>query len=273
MGGSTATIASRLANERAEGVRSSGARLLASDDHLVGAQVPRTMASGVEDNHEYDAPEGIVAWVSAIAPDGTAFAVDRIGSSVPFDAAEEAAVAMAVDHRRDEFHTGRRLAREALAQLGCPATSLPPDGDRVPRWPTDFVGTISHSRELCVALVGRASQYVGIGIDIEKIARIEPGLEPLICRTDELELERTGWTVDQTSLRFVAKEAFFKAYFPATRTFLEFLDVRVVLDPASARFEALLMEPGSPSLYGSRAFAGHFATLGGHIAAAVWIPR
>ena len=102
---------------------------------------------------------------------------------------------------------------------------------------------------------------------------MRPGLALLICRPDETDLDETGGTVDATLLRFVAKEAFFKAYFPATRGFLDFQDVRVAVDPASDRFEARLMEPSRPSLCGARAFVGRFAMLGSHVVAGVWIAR
>jgi 4'-phosphopantetheinyl transferase EntD len=219
------------------------------------------------------APERIAAWITATAPKGTAVAVDRIRPSAAFDAKEEAAIARAVAHRRDEFTTGRRLAREALARLGCLASSLPPDPDRVPRWPDGFVGTISHSGGLCAALVGRDRDLAGIGIDVEEIARMQPGLASLICRPDEADVGETDRVVDLTLLRFVAKEAFFKAYFPAARGFLDFLDVRVSVDPESDHFEAQLMKPSSPSLCGSRAFDGRFAMLGSHVVAGVWIAR
>ena len=224
-------------------------------------------------SHKGGAPERIAAWIAATAPEETAVAADRIGPSAAFDAAEQAVIARAVQRRREEFTTGRRLAREALARLGCVAAALPPDPDRVPRWPEGFVGTISHSGGLCVALVGRARKLVGIGIDIEETARMQPGLASMICRPDETDLDETGGALDPTLLRFVAKEAFFKAYFPATRSFLDFQEVRVAVDPAGDRFEARLMEPSSPSLRGSRAFVGYFATFGSHIVAGVWIAR
>jgi 4'-phosphopantetheinyl transferase EntD len=220
-----------------------------------------------------DACERIAAWIAATAPEGTAAAVDCIGPSTAFDAAEEAAIARAVRRRRDEFTTGRRLARKALARLGRFAVSLPPDSDRVPQWPEGFVGTISHAGGLCVALVGRACNLVGIGVDIEEIVEPQFDLASLICRPDETDLDETGGATDMTLLRFVAKEAFFKAYFPTTRSFLDFQDVLVEVDPASDRFEARLMEPSSPSLCGARAFVGHFASVRSHVVAAVWVAR
>jgi 4'-phosphopantetheinyl transferase EntD len=222
---------------------------------------------------KYDAPGRIAAWVTATAPGGIAVAVDRIGSSTAFDAVEEAVIARAVARRRDEFITGRRLARKALADLGCVAAGLPPDSDGVPQWPEGFIGTISHSGGLCVAVVGRTCDLVGIGIDIEEIVRMQPGIAPLISRPDEAEIGNTSGGVDLTLLRFVAKEALFKAYFPATRGFLDFLDVRVSLNLENNRFEAQLMELSKSSLCGSRTFVGHFTTVESHVVAGVWIAR
>lgn len=221
----------------------------------------------------WDAPERIAAWIAATAPVGTAAAVDRIGPSPIFDTTEAAAIVRPVAQRFNEFTTGRRLAREALARLGCLAASLPPDPDRVPRWPKGFVGTISHADGLCVAVVGRARDLVGIGFDIEANVRLQPALASLICRSDETGLDETGRAADVTLVRFVAKEAFFKAYFPATRSFLDFQDVRVALDPVRGRFEAHLVDPDSPSLRGVRAFVGHFGILGSHVVAGIWIAR
>jgi 4'-phosphopantetheinyl transferase EntD len=220
-----------------------------------------------------DVISSVSAWISQVAPGETAFAVDGIRPSAAFDAAEATVVARAVASRRDEFTTGRRLAREALERLGGVAVGLPPDSDRVPQWPDGFIGTISHSDRLCAALVGRTHDFLGIGFDIEKRIRIDSGLRLLICRPDEIELEKTRDFNDTTLLRFVAKEAFFKAYFPATRNFLDFLDIRVSLDLALDSFEATLMKPSSPSLNGSRTFVGHFAIIGSYLVAGVWIAR
>ena len=49
-----------------------------------------------------DAVRRVGAWFSATTPRATAFAVDRIMSSIPFDAAEEAVVAGAIALRREE---------------------------------------------------------------------------------------------------------------------------------------------------------------------------
>lgn len=205
----------------------------------------------------------LASWIASNAPAHTAVAVGPILPTLQFDPAEECSIPEVIDTRRNEFRTGRHLAREALAQLGCESTSMPADPDRVPRWPEGFVGSISHSGALCVAHVGRSRDLVAIGIDIEAVGRLNSDLSTLICSPEE--------TNDHLLLRFVAKEAFFKAYFPVARTFLDFHDVHIMIDSNGTKFEAIIVNPECPSLHGSRKFAGALVVIEGYATAAVWI--
>ena len=218
-------------------------------------------------------PAQLATWIEAHGPPGTVVAADRIAPGRAFDAAEEREVAHAVANRRDEFATGRRLARAALGRLGCEPTGIPAGADRAPIWPEGFLGTISHAGRLCVVHVGRTRDLTGMGVDIASKSRLEPALLKDICRPDERAFDETGGTIDPVMLRFVSKEAFFKAYYPATRAFLEFHDVRVEIDPKHGIFEARLMDPNKPALGEARAFVGRFECFGSHLAAALWIKR
>jgi 4'-phosphopantetheinyl transferase EntD len=209
----------------------------------------------------------IATWIAAHAPPGTAVAEGPIADGAPFDAAEAAAIAPAVERRRREFLTGRALARAALARLGCPPCSIPVGESRAPVWPDGFLGSISHSRSHCVAHVARSRDLLAVGIDIEAEAPLAPGLAALICRPDETG-EAPG--LDPVLARFAAKEAFYKAYFPVARRFLDFHDVRV--DLAEGRFVAELVAD-KPALGARRTFEGRIARLAGHTVAALWIAR
>jgi 4'-phosphopantetheinyl transferase EntD len=209
----------------------------------------------------------IAAWIEAHAPAGTAVAAGPIIPAEPFDDVEAAATARAGQIRRDEFHTGRRLARVALAQLGCPPSAIPVGDGRVPVWPEGFLGTISHSRKLCVAHVGSVRDLVGIGIDIEPDVPLVGGIATQICRPDEDPADVEGGAL----LRFVAKEAFYKAYFPAARSFLEFHDVRIDLDLANGVYVARIVGANKPEIMGKCHFEGRFTRLADHIVAALWI--
>ncbi|MEM9472975.1 MAG: 4'-phosphopantetheinyl transferase superfamily protein [Pseudomonadota bacterium] len=209
------------------------------------------------------------AWIERNSPAGTAVAAGPIDNTEPFDDTEAAAMTRAVKKRRNEFHTGRRLSRVALAKLGCAATAIPADEHRVPVWPPGFVGTISHSRNLCIAHVGLTHDLVGVGVDVELRKSLPADVASRICRADE----SPGRSGEAALLHFVAKEAFYKAYFPSARTFLEYHDVRIEPDETRGTFRASLMANNKPALAGRRSFKGRIAPLDDHIAAALWITR
>jgi 4'-phosphopantetheinyl transferase EntD len=97
---------------------------------------------------------------------------------------------------------------------------------------------------------------------------LEAEVASLISRPEE-----QSFRIDHADLlRFTAKEAFFKAYYPAARVFLDFNHVRIELNGACSTFLATLVADDKPPLRGRRAFEGHFAKLGGHYLAALWIP-
>lgn len=207
------------------------------------------------------------AWIDRNSPAGTAVAAGPIENTEPFDDVEAAAMARAVEKRRNEFHTGRRLARAALAELGCTATAIPADGHRVPVWPPGFTGTISHSRNLCIAHVGSTHDLIGLGVDVELRKSLSADVASRICRADE----NPGRSGEAALMHFVAKEAFYKAYFPSARTFLEYHDVHIEFHETSGTFRACLMANNKPALAGRRSFTGHIAPLDDYIAAALWI--
>jgi 4'-phosphopantetheinyl transferase EntD len=213
--------------------------------------------------------EMIDAWMAAHAPKGTAWAVGTIESGEPFDATEAAVIESAMPVRRNEFVTGRRLARLALAQLGCATTALPCDVNRVPIWPAGFTGTISHTSTVCVAHVGHTANFFGMGIDIEPDVPLADELVSLICRPDE----DSCVYFYPPLLRFIAKEAFYKAYFPLARCFLDFQDVHVELDFARNIFLATLLGSDKPIILGRRSFEGFFGYPDGHLIAALWLKR
>jgi 4'-phosphopantetheinyl transferase EntD len=89
--------------------------------------------------------------------------------------------------RRRDFVRGRMCARRALQCCGIAPTAILPDADGVPRWPPGFVGSISHCDGLCAAAAGPRAVFDGIGIDVERITRLDAGARELICGFRELE--------------------------------------------------------------------------------------
>src|SRR5947208_1552294 len=127
------------------------------------------MVSTVESDVRVDcSPAQLVAAFRDLVTDGVAVEggdFKLADSNPPLE--EEAYLGNVVPARRREFRAGRLYARQALRGLGIPETAIPIGPDRAPIWPKGVVGSISHSRNLCAAVVGLSADYLGIGIDIE----------------------------------------------------------------------------------------------------------
>jgi 4'-phosphopantetheinyl transferase EntD len=130
---------------------------------------------------------------------------------------------------------------------------------------------MSHCDHLCVAIIGRSASYAGLGIGIEDEGLIENGLRDIVCRADELEQAPFGRDADVTKIFFVAKEAVFKAYYPAARVFLDFHDAAVVFDEHARSFRVKLIAPRKPALAGGYSFLGRLGEAEGHLVAVVTV--
>lgn len=212
----------------------------------------------------------------SVVPNDVAFAGGGLERGFPdlFDV-EEAVMARASARRRREFVAGRGYARAALAALGCPACPIPVGKDRRPIWPAGYIGSISHTNRLCVAIAAREDDYCGLGIDVETDAPLESDLQRIVCRPEERhQLISTGRAeVDVAKMLFAAKEAMFKAYYPTTNVFLDFCDVLVEFDEWCASFRATLVAGHAPELAGRRCFDGRAGRIDSHLVAAVTIAR
>ena len=155
---------------------------------------------------------------------------------------EEQAVAHAVARRRREFLTGRICARKALAEIGGPAVALPSGLDRMPVWPQDYVGSITHTNRDCAAAVAsRDTGILSIGIDLEPAEALPADLWETVCSADERAWLSTHPEPQRGILAraiFSAKECAFKCQFPLTRQMLEFHEVGLTLDLANGTFTA-----------------------------------
>ena len=144
-----------------------------------------------------------------------------------------------VPKRLREFVAGRSVARWAIADLGEPVVAIPRDGDRTPIWPDGVVGSITHCDGLCAAAVARVEEVMALGLDAEPASPLPPDLYSTVCTAMELQyLEALPPppAADWLKIVFSAKESYYKAWFPLTRTPLDFTEVEVHLDPATSRF-------------------------------------
>jgi 4'-phosphopantetheinyl transferase EntD len=146
---------------------------------------------------------------------------------------EASDVASAVRKRRLEFAAGRSCARGALAALGIAAQPLRVAADRRPHWPLGVLGSITHTDGYCAAACASRGSFAGVGIDAERVGRLQPELWPDICTPRE-----SAWLASlppheraaMATLIFSAKEAYYKCQYEYTRAWLDFHDVEVTID-------------------------------------------
>lgn len=138
----------------------------------------------------------------------------------------------AVTKRRAEFLAGRYCARKSLQNLGISTTELAIGKHRNPLWPAAIIGSISHCGDHAVAISGRCTQALGVGIDIEDEIASETveKIQHQILSEEELALlaQHTVAKPLLFTLAFSLKESFFKAAYPTVGNYFDFDAVALV---------------------------------------------
>ena len=186
---------------------------------------------------------------------------------------ERASAPGAAPRRLRELAAGRHCAREALGELGFAAVALPQRPDRRPAWPAGAVGSISHSGDYCAAVVARRAGCAGIGFDAERWGRVRPEIWPRIATAPELAwLERLGADAGRWATRlFSAKEAFYKAQYALSRSFVGFLEAAFAPTGDEGFEIALLRAVPGVGRAGDR-FAGCHTGCPQRCYAGLWLP-
>jgi 4'-phosphopantetheinyl transferase EntD len=149
----------------------------------------------------------------------------------------------AAQRRRVSFALGRAAARDALAELGLEPLGIGRGAGGEPIWPDGIVGAITHTGDVAIAVVGRQSDYAGIGIDVEQQS---PGLSAraarLVCTPTEFGWVEEAPLSNRGTMLFSAKEAVFKALFPIERIWLGFGDAELTWHAERCGFDARLLK-------------------------------
>lgn len=185
-------------------------------------------------------------------------------------ASEKPAIANARAARQTEFVAGRRAARRAMAALGLAPAPIPAGPDRAPIWPTGVIGSISHTREVCVAVVALESAARSLGVDVEFATSLEPDLMAQICSPLEQSRIEGPEMALHAKLIFSAKEATYKAQYPLTGQLIGFDHLDVTLDLENNRFTAIFLHDTGCFVAGT-AITGQFAKAAEHFVTGVCI--
>jgi len=136
--------------------------------------------------------------------------------------------------RRATFIGGRVALRAALAALGAETdTPLLSTPRGAPAMPPGFVGSISHKREVAVALAARAepTPRTTVGIDVEIPRSLRTDIAPRVLTPAEraaiADLDPAARDAE-VLLRFAAKEAIYKALDPWVQRLVSFQEVEIV---------------------------------------------
>jgi len=174
-------------------------------------------------------------------PEGVVLEIGHVHHAVEKICLEEQKIiAHAVESRRNEFSSARVLAHKALQQLGYPESPLLPRPDRSPEWPEGVVGSLSHSRKLCAALLaGPGSSILGLGIDVEDLRPLAKDLFAEILTEQEISTMHTtvpeAQHAEHTLTIFGIKEAVYKAMLPLGNQGLGFHAMEIDFLPDASR--------------------------------------
>jgi len=143
--------------------------------------------------------------------------------------------------------------------------------DRAPIWPQGLTGSISHTAQTCVAAVGLAREWAGIGVDLEEATALDPLLVDQICTRSEqiwLGQQPANERGLMAKLIFSAKEAAYKAQYAQSGTLFGFEALELTIDRSQSRFEAEFLQTQGPFLAGT-SLAGSYVHAAGLLVTAV----
>jgi 4'-phosphopantetheinyl transferase EntD len=210
----------------------------------------------------------------------TVVAVEAYGyedADTPLYPEEAALLTRAVHKRRREFAVVRSCARRAMEKLGVEPQPILPGERGAPGWPAGLTGSMTHCDGYCAAALVRAGDLASLGIDAEVHGPLPEGVLPSVSlpaeadRLRRLAAERPDVHWDR--LLFSAKESVYKAWFPLTGKWLDFMEADIELI-ADGTFRAKLLVPG-PWVGARRLghFDGRWTAERGLIATAIAVPH
>jgi 4'-phosphopantetheinyl transferase EntD len=190
-------------------------------------------------------------------------------TSPAFPAEENLLSPTAADKRQREFRAGRHCAHAAIEKLGYKDFPVLRGERGEPIWPEGVCGSISHAGERCIAITAQKSNYVSLGVDIERDREIKDDtLERISHERERFQLEHAPVKFSQVNVRailFSIKECVHKVYYPLNKYTLDFQDVEVSFHWEANAFDLLITHAPSGVVCDINKLSGVFGYEPGYV--------
>jgi 4'-phosphopantetheinyl transferase EntD len=165
-------------------------------------------------------------------------------ASLPREEAEHARTLRGF--RQPQFVGGRIALRRALDQIGYRAGAVLPDDRGAPQLPPGIAGSVSHKRDLAIAMASR-DVHGTLGVDLEDYAPARLAIAEHVLVPEELEAIRDlpdhrKWIA--LLVRFSVKEAVYKALDPYVHRYVGFHEAIVRPDVQGTAAVTLVLAHG-----------------------------
>lgn len=140
-----------------------------------------------------------------------------------------------VGKRQSEFLAGRYAAYQTMLKSGIKEQDIPTiliGKNRSPKWPKDFIGSISHTKSMAVCAFTTLKKFDLIGVDLEYYMqpKVAAEVSSQIYTHSEKAETWNQYIPDNiyTTLIFSAKESLFKSLSPYIQSYFGFESAQVI---------------------------------------------
>jgi len=133
--------------------------------------------------------------------------------------------------RSKEFSAGRRIIRSVFEEIGADVGAIGVDKGGAPVFPVGGVGSISHGERYCVVIAGYQCKARFIGVDIERVGRIDKSAWTILFTGYEIYLLNciSERDVDRFStLIYSSKESYIKLHWSKNNESCDMHDINVI---------------------------------------------
>lgn len=173
-------------------------------------------------------------------------------------------------NRKTEFIAGRFCAHEAMELANIPPEHIRIGGKGEPIWPSNIVGSITHSHGYAAAAVARKADVRALGLDAETDEPLSSKVLRRISNDQEQGWAKTigGVLVQHPGkVLFSAKEATYKAWYPITHEWLGFKEAFIDFHDQENTFTVHIQKNGP-----IRQMHGKYLIRKGVIVTAIEVP-